>query len=568
MICLGVHTSHDSGACVIEDGRILAAVNEERLVREKLYWGLPKRSIQMVLQLSGKKPEDIDLISVGGVTPGAGGTSETHLTHKVGLKRKVMDVVSRGHDLFGNKFVLGVFIGMYKRFPKSKEVVDHFRSVGLKAPVEYIEHHEAHAASAFYTSPFGRDTLVVTIDASGDGICSSINIIDSQGALKRVASTPFIYSPASIYAYVTSNLGYKTGRHEGKITGLAAYGDPGKTYGMFRDIMGYQGLEFRTTLKAWGRPAARILKKRLEGHKPEDIAAGLQKRFEEVIVAVIQNALKVYPRKHVALAGGAFANVKLNQRIAEIRGVESIFIHPHMGDGGLGCGAALASWASHCIKNGKQPRPIPIQDVYLGPSYGEDEIRLALGKQSLSAVKCKNPAKDVARLLSEGKIVGIFNNRMEYGPRALGARTILASAGDKSINDWLNKRLKRTEFMPFAPVTRKEDAAALYKNFPKGEVAAQFMTVTFDVDEEKGRKIPAVVHVDGTARPQTITREQNRLYYDILTEYCRLTGISTLINTSFNMHEEPIVCSPEDAIRSFLSGSTDYLLLEDLLVKR
>ena len=252
------------------------------------------------------------------------------------------------------------------------------------------------------------------------------------------------------------------------------------------------------------------LHKLLQGYKREDIAAGLQKWFEDVCSQYVKNALTKYPASKVAMAGGAFANVKLNQRIAEIPEVKKVYIHPHMGDGGLAVGAALALWADLMLDEGKKPKPHPLNNVYFGPEYSNEEIEKSLQDAGLSYEYHEDVESEIAQLVADKKIVGRFNGRMEYGPRALGNRSILADPTDKTINNWLNKRLHRTEFMPFAPSLMREHAEEFYKNFDVGEIAAKFMTITFDVTEEGVKRAPAVVHVEdksGISPSQSIQAE-------------------------------------------------------------
>jgi len=264
--------------------------------------------------------------------------------------------------------------------------------------------------------------------------------------------------------------------------------------------------------------------------------------------------------RNLVLSGGVVANVKLNQRLRELVGVEGIFIHPNMGDGGCGTGAALIEW-------GGTPESISrLNDVYLGPEFSSDLIAEALKRAQLPASEVRPIAPAIAKLLSEGKVVARFDGRMEYGPRALGNRSILYHAKEPAVNQWLNQRLGRTEFMPFAPATLFEQRADCYERTSGAEYAAQFMTLTFDCTAAMKRDCPAAVHVDGTARPQLVSRESSPGFHEILTEYHRLTGIPSVINTSFNMHEEPIVCTPDDAVRAFLQGNLDYLAIGDFLV--
>jgi carbamoyltransferase len=269
----------------------------------------------------------------------------------------------------------------------------------------------------------------------------------------------------------------------------------------------------------------------------------------------------------LAIAGGLFANVRINQRLAEIPGIERLWVHPGMSDAGLAVGSALAT----CMKNRKAlrmaPRKSVLGDVYLGPCYSDSEIASALSENGLEHSRSSCVEKEIARLLAEGYVVARFNGRLEYGPRALGNRSILYHPADRSVNDWLNRLLVRTEFMPFAPSTNIEHAGDFYLNVEPARDSARFMTVTFDCTDWMKSTCPGVVHLDGTARPQLVRKEDNPSYHRIIEEFGKLTGVSTIINTSFNMHEEPIVCSPQDAIRAFRLGHLDYLAIGDFVVK-
>ena len=233
-----------------------------------------------------------------------------------------------------------------------------------------------------------------------------------------------------------------------------------------------------------------------------------------------------------------------------------------MGDGGLALGAALFLYNKNI-----DPLNQELKEVYLGPNYSDEEIEQSIKRNNLKYSKEKNIAKIIANLLLKGKVVARFDGRMEYGPRALGNRTILYKTNDKNVNDWLNKRLKRTEFMPFAPVTLAEDINLCYENPRCSEYSTRFMTMTLNCTDFMKRNCPGVVHLDGTARPQIISKDENPIYYNILKEYKKLSGLPCLINTSFNMHESPIVCTPQDAIDSFKEGYLDYLAIGNFLIK-
>jgi carbamoyltransferase len=253
------------------------------------------------------------------------------------------------------------------------------------------------------------------------------------------------------------------------------------------------------------------------------------------------------------------ANVKLNQRIHECLGVKNVFVYPNMGDGGCGTGAAFVACAEAGI------RPEKVETVYLGPDYADYEIEDCLKEAHVTYRRMLEPEVEIAHELSKNRIVARFNGRMEYGPRALGNRSVLYQAKEPEVNLWLNQQLGRTEFMPFAPAVLVESCDELFLNISGAERTAEFMTITFDCTEKMCMESPAAVHIDKTARPQLVTQQSNPSFHKLLTEYKKITGLSVLINTSFNMHEEPIVCSPKDAVRAFLDGRIDLLAIGNYL---
>jgi carbamoyltransferase len=290
-----------------------------------------------------------------------------------------------------------------------------------------------------------------------------------------------------------------------------------------------------------------------------DVAAAYQRALEVLSCELVDHWLRATGARHVVLSGGVTANVKMNQRIHEIEGVEGIFIYPNMGDGGCGTGLALhASWRGGTRES--------IHDVYWGPEFSEREMLDAIRRAGLACDRPQNLARHLAEKVHAGWVIARCSGRMEYGPRALGNRSILYHGREPKVNQWLNKRLGRTEFMPFAPVTLWVARHRCYHGLAGGEHAAEFMTLTFDCTDFMKQHCPAAVHVDGTARPQLVRREVNPEYHQILVEHERLSGSPSLINTSFNMHEEPIVCSPMDALRAFLDGRIDGLALGPFFV--
>lgn len=564
MYILGLYDGHDAGACIVKDGVVLRAVNEERFSRRKFHIGFPYLSIEFLLRDLKLRKKDIHRIAIGGlsgvvvkdVDDPTGGFSK-------GLGR-IYSEVSFLDFALRRRFIRHLHIAS-SMGGRKRNLISILKRLGFHQPVEFVEHHKSHAYSAYYTC--GRHpTWVFTIDGTGDYI--SATVYAPNNPIHRIASTLTYDSPGYFYSEITNVLGFKMLRHEGKITGLAAFGNPDKLYKALKPALGLSQdkAEFRNQFKAVGMRAVRKMKKITRGYDPKDVAAAAQHILEETVVEHISHMLSGEKKVDLALAGGVFANVKLNQRVHELKNVNTIFVHPHMGDGGLNVGAALYIWSELAQKNGKAPAPRFLDHAYLGPEYSNGEIKAAIDRAGLKAHFNRQVEKEIAQYIADGKVVARFNGRMEYGPRALGNRSILYSAKDPSVNQWLNKRLQRTEFMPFAPSTLYEYKDKCYKGVSGAEHAAEFMTITFDCTPWTQKNCPAIVHVDGTARPQLVKKEINPSYYKIIDEYRKITGSPTLVNTSFNMHEEPIVCTPDDAIRSYLQGHLDVIALSNWIV--
>jgi carbamoyltransferase len=436
---------------------------------------------------------------------------------------------------------------------------------GVDAPVDFYDHHYCHATSAYYTSGFDR-ALVVTLDGGGDGRSGSVWVGDG-GRLREIGSVDSFNSLGNFYSYVTELCGFRAERHEGKITGLAAYGEPAYAE-ILRGFVRYRDPgDIRYTVPMYHLSALKLLADRLPaGFDHATLAASVQTVLEEIGTAFVRYWLRRTGLRDLVVAGGVFANVKLNQRVHEMEEVDRFFVHPAMDDSGLSVGSALASLAAH----GKaDPRTLctELPGVYLGPEYDDDAIGAALGEYGLRGTAESAIHERIADLLAAGAVVARFHGRMEYGPRALGHRSILYQTTEPSVNDWLNQRLKRTEFMPFAPATLSEFADRCYHGVAGAESTARFMTITFPCTDEMRRMSPGVVHVDGTARPQLLDAVTAPDLTRIVSAYHRRTGIPSVVNTSFNMHEEPIVCTPQDAIRAFLEGGLDYLAIGNWLVR-
>lgn len=574
MIILGLIDSKPSTAAILRDGRAVAAISEERLCRMKMANGMPRQAIAAVLETAGIRPHEINLVAVAqkGLafqpepTPWDGWFEETP-EQENGLFYRASSTLAP----VAGRIPLAwqahhTLKGFFARDRLSKLPALLREAYGITAPVNFYDHHYCHATSAYYTSGFD-DALVVTLDGGGDGRSGSV-YAGEGGQLRELAGVDSFNSLGNFYSYITALCGFKAEKHEGKITGLAALGEP-RYIDILRQFIRYEDPgQIRYLVPMYHRSAlARIGARLPADFDKADLAASVQLLLEEIGVAFVRYWLRLTGLRNLAVAGGVFANVKFNQRVHELDEVDNFFVHPAMDDSGLSVGGALAAYVE---QPGVDPAKVShtLPNVYLGPEYSEEEMVRAIEAGGAQATRHDDIHNTIAGLLAEGYVVARFTGRMEYGPRALGHRTILYQTTDPSVNDWLNIDLKRTEFMPFAPATLVEHAGRCYHNLQGATDPARFMTITFDCTPEMRATSPGVVHVDGTARPQLIDPDTAPDFYAILTAYHQLTGIPSLINTSFNMHGEPIVCTPEDAVRSFQAGNLDFLAMGNWLLRR
>jgi carbamoyltransferase len=544
----------DATAGLYVDGK-WHAIAEERLSRVKLHAGFPKRAVEKLLQDAGLGPEDLHHVVypfmpwwMEGSRMLRGYFSDLPFTLTNGTP---WGARVRHLAMYG-KWCCEAILDHRKYH---RELEHELSSLGLDRKLTRIEHHASHAAAAYLTSGFD-EAIALTLDWYGGGLSGSVNRCTSNG-IERLHNFIYPHSLGLFYAQVTGALGFKPAQHEGKIVGLAAYGDS-RILGpelLARFVCKQGDFRYRSGMDP-------KLSQRLAHRFPrEHVAAAYQHALELIVSEIAAHWMRETGLRDVVLAGGVAANVKMNQRIGNLEEARRIFIHPNMGDGGTSIGAILSFLLT---RNGMKPHEWGT--CYLGPDFTDDQMETALRQAGLEPSRSKSVATEVAKALANGKVVARFAGAMEYGPRALGNRSILYSATDPKVNNWLNQRLGRTEFMPFAPVTLFEHCQERYLNIAKFLVAARFMTITCECTALMKKESPAAVHVDGTARPQIIRREDNPSFYAIVEEYYKLTGVPTLINTSFNMHEEPIVCTPEDALRAFQAANLDYLSMGPFLV--
>ena len=514
--------------------------------------GFPVRSIQACLDFAGIELADLDAVLPANrhhflprLAPRVLPETEHDYfgpQHKAWLY--LQHAVSRGGALAWATEALSRVL-LRRRFPRL---------------LDFVDHHTAHAHSAWLTSGWD-DCVALTADNMGDGWSARVFGCSGGRATFRYGSTAR-HSPGQFYGEIAQLLGYHN-LMAGKVTGLAAHGNPQPCYAIMEGLFGLDDDErsFVTPSLLW-RSRKRPPYDELLRHSPADVAAAAQKRLEDVMVAGVRRAVRESGHSSAVLAGGVFANVVVNQRILALPEVERVYVHPAMTDQGISMGAGLCWLAEN---GGVVNRPL--ESIYLGPGYSEHQMGEALEAARLPWERPVDLADTVAAALQEGRVVASYDGRLEYGPRALGNRSILYRSDDPAVNVWLNKMLRRTEFMPFAPVTLADHAAERYLGLAGGELAMRYMTMTSRVTDLLRAESPGVVHLDGTARPQLVAEADNPDYHAILQAFHRRTGVPTLINTSFNMHGEPIVCTPQDAVRAFQASGIERMVLGPFWVR-
>jgi len=537
---LGVYDGHDAGAALIH-GDEIHAVNEERLSREKYHRGFPERSIREVMKLSGLESKDIDKIAVAGIYR----KKKRLLKLKNGLKEIVGDV----------------------------EIIT-------------VNHHDAHAAGAYFTSGW-KKSLVLTIDAAGDGISSAV-FLGENGELKKIAESSYLDSLGDFYASVTEMLGFVPMKHEGKVMALGAYYKD-QNYHDFSDCIEVKGLSFDNHLEVTGSESVKKLSEKTDfplnrkkecsnvlrdgekGHelwsKATRIAASAQKHLEDLLDQLCENIkeddrIKGKFKENICYSGGVAQNVRANKILR--KNFHNSYIFPHMGDGGLALGAALYVNSKLNERRNHWDWKESLKNVLLGPRFTSKQIESILKeKEELKWEKVVDKPNRISDLLQDSKLVGIFQGKMEYGPRALGNRSIIADPSKLELKKELNKKLGREPFQPFSPTILEE-----YKDkYLENPSSNKFMTMSFDITEKAENDLSAAIHIDGTCRPQTLNREDNETFYAIIKRFEEKTGIGAVLNTSFNLHGDPIVCNFEEAMDSMKKIGLDFLLCGDYIIK-
>ncbi len=560
MIVLGVsYNYHDAAACIVRDGKPIAAAEEERFSRVKHDARFPAAAIAYCLRTAEITQSDLDCVAF----------YEKPARKLDRVLRIAKAYAPASHALVAAQFPQLIDDGL------GVEATIRER-LGYQGPVYFSEHHLSHAASAFYVSPF-QEAAIMTVDGVGEwATCAQFT--GSGASIGKQREIHYPHSLGLLYSTLTAFLGFKVNDDEYKIMGLASYGEP-----RFRDqineliechadgsfSLSLQYFAYMYTSGTMHSPEMeRLLGPPRRKEEPiesrhQDIAASLQAVTEDTMVALARSCRDIGQSANLCLAGGVAYNCVANSRIIARSGFERVFIQPAAGDSGAAMGAAL--WASHDVL-GERRQPAG-HHTLLGPAFDDAAIHAALADFDVSFERLDHEAlcRRVAALIHGDLIIGWFQGRMEFGPRALGSRSILANPCSPDMKDILNARVKfREDFRPFAPAVLEEAAPAWF------DLAgpSPFMLQTPSVHPDKAAAIPSVTHVDGTARVQTVARSQQPLFYRLIECFAELSGVPIVINTSFNVRGEPIVCTPADAIRCFLGTDIDFLAIGPFLVTK
>ena len=561
MYILGISAYyHDSAAVLIENGRLVAAAEEERFTRKKHDNAFPFDAIKYCLDTAEISVDKVNFIA---------------------YYEKPLVKFERMVQTFVETYPFS-YVPFWRSIPdwitKKLSVKSTIRKkLKYKGKIIFVPHHEAHASSAFFVSPF-RKAAVLTIDGAGEWKTTGL-YLGKNNRIIPLSEINFPHSLGLLYSTFTAFLGFKVNEDEYKVMGLAAYGKP-KYQKEFSNLitvnedgsyeLDMKYFSFRESFHMWNEKMEKLLgKPRNPSEKVNkrhaDIAATLQKVTEDAYFRILNELHKLTRVKNLCIAGGVALNSLANGKIYTRTPFKKVFIQGAAGDNGAALGAAYFVW-NHLLKNRRDFR---LGNLFFGAEYSNEYIKTVL--DSLNAnykyLEDKELIKTVARLLSENKVVGWFQDRMEFGPRALGARSILANPKQKWMKDRVNEIKRREMFRPFAGSVLQEKVHK-YFDVPETNHSSPFMVFCFPVKMQKRKEIAAIVHNDGTCRIQTVDVKNNARYYTLIKEFEKLTGTPIVLNTSFNLKGEPIVCKPEEAYEDLLKTNMDYLAIGNFLISR
>ncbi|HLO89554.1 MAG TPA: carbamoyltransferase [Lentimicrobium sp.] len=570
MYVLGINSVfHDSSAVILKDGKLLAAAEEERFTHIKhgkrpvpfSTWQMPFYSIDYCLKKAGINLKDVDHIAYS-FNPYLLIEKEKAAMPTIEIPLNLSSYHRNGHDPWETLFLSAIL-------NSPEQLVDGWphhlqqRFIGCQTSDwqwHFVDHHIAHAASAYYPSPF-ENAAIMTLDGRGERATTTYSI-GRNNEMTRIGQVDMPHSLGLLYERITTHLGFLQSSDEYKVMALASYGKPVFEKD-FRDIIKLTGngnyiIKDENFEERFG--PARLRNEPFTEHH-FNIAHSLQKVLEEVVIELTDWLHNETGEDNLCMAGGVALNCVMNSKVKQHGSFKNIWVQPAAGDAGTALGAAI--WIDKQERH-STGRDFEMTHAYWGPEYDDTEIESFLKKWKINYKVMEDQATETAEILSQNKIIGWFQGPMEFGPRALGSRSILASPIDPSMQSRLNEIKDREDFRPVAPVVMEEDA---HEWFEKADYSP-FMLFVYDVKPEKADTIPAVKHVDGTARIQTINKKQHLPYYNLLKAFKAKTGVPVLVNTSFNTLGKPIVCTPRDAIECFWSSPFDALVMGKFLIEK
>lgn len=553
----------------MQDGVLTAAVQEERLSRIKFDAGFPKLAIKKVIEIANTDPREIDQVAIGTLCEVFNSNEVQEGEKRLTTKLVALISLFFPSSITGSKFLEWLYVktvGTMNMSSFYKEHLQYFTDIGIpREKIVFYDHHSCHAAAAYFSSPSREKTLIVTCDGNGDGLCATASIGEGD-KIERKVGIHSIHSMGGLYARFTHFLGMAPWQDEYKVMGMAPWGAPrtGKKSPKgewvreeLHKMWEVRGLKFYNKCGYAGDVLIDYLTDKFRNVRFDHLCYGLQAHLEDILSTWIGNLINHFGVKRVALAGGVFLNVKANKHLLDTLPIEDIFIFPASGDDNISIGAAIVASQNLGIKEFK-----PLKDLYLGEDIKDktEAFIKNFKKEGYKITKHDDIAEKVAELLADNKVVARCAGRMEFGPRALGNRTLLSNPSSLTNVQILNKMIKSRDFwMPFAGTVLDECADEYMKNTRE----APYMILAFDTREENWHKIQAATHqADKTIRPQILKRDWNPDYYDIIDKFRKKTGIGLVLNTSLNLHGEPMVNTPEEAFAVMERSALEYLVLE------
>ncbi|MCF0065214.1 carbamoyltransferase [Dyadobacter chenwenxiniae] len=570
MYILGINAAfHDTAAALVKDGKIIAAAEEERFTHIKhgkrpvpfSTWELPFHAIDYCLKTAAITLKDVDRIAYSFDPEGVNDASVYEDDLLSGSDVLVQADVYNGWDTLFLNYIRKAPEQLRDGYPHhlQKRLAD---AGSLTEKWEFVNHHVAHAASAFFPSPF-QEAAVMTLDGRGEKATTAY-FMGKGNSLEQISTVDMPHSLGMLYEKITTYLGFLHSSDEYKVMALASYGKPVYLED-FRSIIhvqdnGQYTIDEFDPQQWWG--PGRTKEDPFE-QLHHDIAHSLQKALEETVLTLANWLYQETQAENLCMAGGVALNCVMNAVIRDKGPFKNIWVQPAAGDAGTALGAA--QWLDVQLNSQHEGRyTAPMDHVYWGPEYTDDEIEKFMIWAKMPYKRLYDVAKETAAILAEDKIIAWYQGRMEFGPRSLGSRSILASPIHPDMQARLNDIKDREDFRPVAPVVLEEDAPEWFENAD----VSPFMLFVYPVKDEKADQIPAVRHTDGTARVQTINAQQHPLYYKLISEFKKLTGVPVLVNTSFNTRGEPIVCSPRDAIECFWTSPFDALIINSFILEK